>query len=140
MMHRLDLPLAVSFAIIRTRAFAVAAMLLALGVAGCGGDPSVTPPPQQDPTTLFWQLTLNVRAATMSTVAPYDTIRITATPRTISGSPITDLPAPTYTSLDLDRAQVDSMGLVHVIEMQAIRSRWSPRSRSTTSCTPIRWS
>lgn len=116
MIDRLDLSRAVSFAAMRTRAVAGAAMLLALGVAGCGGDPSVTPPPQQDPTTLFWQLTLDVRAATMSTVAPYDTLRITATPRTISGSPITDLPAPTYTSLDLDRAQVDSVGLVHVID------------------------
>jgi len=105
MMHRLQ----------TRRALSSAALLLAFGIAGCGGDPAVTPPPQQDPTTMFWQLTLDVHAATMSTVAPYDTLRITATPRTISGSAITDLPAPTYQSMDLDRALVDSSGLVHVV-------------------------
>jgi hypothetical protein len=114
MMHRLQSPRDVSAGAFGARVLGAVLTLLALGIAGCGGDPAVTPPPQQDPTTLFWQLTLNVRAATMSTVAPYDTLRIAATPRTISGSPITDLPAPTYQSLDLDRALVDSTGLVHV--------------------------
>ena len=91
------------------------AALLALVLAGCSGDPPVTPPPVQDPTTLYWQLTLNVRAVTLSTVAPYDTVRILATPQTISGAPIADLLKPMYTSLDLDRAYVDSTGLVHAI-------------------------
>ena len=91
------------------------ALLLALTAAGCSGDPPVTPPPAQDPTTLYWQLTLNEHAVTLSTVAPYDTVRIVATPRTISGTPISDLGRPTYTSLDLDRAFVDSTGLVHAI-------------------------
>jgi len=91
------------------------AALLILAGAGCSGDPPVTPPPVQDPTTLYWQLTLNEHAVTLSTVAPYDTVRIVATPRTISGTPITDLIAPTYTSLDLDRAYVDSTGLVHAV-------------------------
>lgn len=97
------------------RAPILGALLVALILTACSGDPAITPPPQSDPTTLYWQLTLNVHAVTLSTVSPYDTVRITATPRTISGSPILDLPAPKYTSLDLDRAQVDSTGLVHVI-------------------------
>jgi len=91
------------------------ALLLALAAAGCSGDPPVTPPPAQDPTTLYWQLTLNEHAVMMSTVAPLDTVRIVATPRTISGAPILDLGKPTYTSLDLDRAFVDSTGLVHAV-------------------------
>ena len=91
------------------------AALLVIALAACGGDPAITPPPISDPTTLYWQLTLNVHAVTLSTVAPYDTVRVTATPRTISGTPITGLASPRYTSLDLDRAQVDSTGLVHVI-------------------------
>lgn len=91
------------------------ALLLAIAAAGCGGDPPVTPAPVQDPTTLYWQLTLNVRAAMLSTVAPHDTVRIVATPRTISGTPIPGLGQPTYKSLDMDRAYVDSTGLVHVI-------------------------
>jgi hypothetical protein len=89
--------------------------LLVLAAAACSGDPPVTPPPVQDPTTLYWQLTLNERAVTLSTVAPNDTVRIEATPRTISGTPITNLIEPTYTSLDLDRAFVDSTGLVHAV-------------------------
>jgi hypothetical protein len=91
------------------------AALLALSSAACAGDPPVTPPPVQDPATLYWQLTLNEHAVTLSTVAPYDTLRILATPRTIAGTPITDLGEPTYTSLDLDRAYVDSTGLVHAV-------------------------
>jgi plastocyanin len=106
MMHRIR---------VSQRTRILGALLMASIVAGCSGDPAITPPPDSDPTTLYWQLTLNVHAVTLSTVSPYDTVRILATPRTISGSPIADLPAPTYTSLDLDRAQVDSSGLVHVI-------------------------
>jgi hypothetical protein len=89
--------------------------LLGLAMAACGGDPAVTPPPQNNPETMYWQLTLNVPAATMSTAAPYDTLQLVATPSTVHGTPITDLAPPTYTSLDLDRVQVDSSGLVHVI-------------------------
>lgn len=91
------------------------ALLLALIATGCSGDPPVTPPPAQDPATLYWQLTLNERAVTLSTVTPHDTVRIVATPRTISGTPISDLGQPIYRSLDLDRAFVDSTGLVHAI-------------------------
>jgi len=98
----------------RSRDFA-RVVLAGLGMAACGGDPAVTPPPQNNPETMFWQLTLNVRAATMSTAAPYDTLQLVATPRTASGTPITDLARPTFTSLDIDRAQVDTNGLVHVI-------------------------
>jgi len=89
-------------------------VLAGLGMAACGGDPAVTPPPQSNPETMYWQLTLNVHAATMSTAAPYDTIQLVATPRTVHGTPITDLERPTFTSMDLDRVQVDSSGLVHV--------------------------
>ena len=98
----------------RSRELALLA-LVGFAMAACGGDPEVTPPPQNNPETMYWQLTLNVRAATMSTVSPYDTLQLVATPRTVHDTPITDLARPTYTSLDLDRVQVDSSGLVHVI-------------------------
>jgi hypothetical protein len=98
----------------RSRDLALLA-LVGLAVAACGGDPAITPPPQENPETMYWQLTLNVRAATMSTVAPYDTLQLVATPRTVHGTPIADLARPTYTSLDLDHVQVDSNGLVHVV-------------------------
>jgi len=98
----------------RSRDLALLA-LLALGMAACGGDPAITPPPQGNSETMYWQLTLNVRAATMSTVAPYDTLQLVATPRTVHGTPIADLARPTFTSQDPAHAQVDSNGLVHVI-------------------------
>jgi hypothetical protein len=89
-----------------------AAVLLALG---CTGDVAVAPPPSTDASRMYWALTLDYHAVTLSTVAPYDTIRLTATPRTVDGTALTDLPAPTWTSLDLDRAYVSPDGLVRVL-------------------------
>jgi hypothetical protein len=64
---------------------------------------------------MYWALTLDHRAVTLSTAPTYDTIRLTATPRNVAGEPLSDFPAPTFTSLDLDRLQVDPDGLVHAI-------------------------
>ena len=89
--------------------------MVALAVAGCVADAAYAPPPVTDPTRLFWSLTLDHRAVTLSTVAPYDTIRLTATPRTVGGEPLTGLSTPTFTSSDLDRIRVDANGLVHAI-------------------------
>jgi plastocyanin len=66
---------------------------------------------------LYWSLDLDHHAVTLSAVAPYDTIRFTATPRTMTGEAIADLPAPTFTSLDLDRASVSVDGLVRVLKI-----------------------
>ena len=86
-----------------------------LAALACAGDTAVAPPPATKVDSLYWALTLDHRAATLSTVAPYDTIRLTAMPRNVYGDPLSGLPAPTFTSLDLDRAQVSADGLVHVI-------------------------
>lgn len=86
-----------------------------LAALGCAGDTAVAPPPATNVDSLYWTLALDHRAVTLSTVAPYDTIRLTATPRNVYGDPLSGLPAPTFTSLDLDRAQVSADGLVHVI-------------------------
>jgi plastocyanin len=90
------------------------AAALALALAGCSSDGAVAPPPTTDVSQMFWALTLDHHAVTLSTVSPYDTIRLTATPRRSDGTPLTGLPAPTFISRDLDRAVVDSDGLVHV--------------------------
>jgi plastocyanin len=92
--------------------FVAVPVLVALG---CAGDAAVAPPPATNVDSLYWALTLDHRAVTLSPVAPYDTIRLTATPRNAHGEPLSGLPAPTFTSLDLDRAQVSADGLVHVI-------------------------
>lgn len=82
-------------------------------VCGCSGDAAVAPPPVTDVSQTYWALTLDHHAVTISTVAPYDTIRLTATPRNAAGEPLSGLPAPTFTSTDLERVQVDADGLVH---------------------------
>lgn len=88
----------------------------ALVVCGCSGDAAVAPPPVTDVSQTFWSLTLDHHAVTLSTVAPYDTIRLTATPRNAAGEPLSGLPVPTFASTDLERVQVDADGLVHALE------------------------
>jgi hypothetical protein len=92
------------------------AVLLGCAIAlGCNDDPFQPPPRPSSDGELFWTLTLERRAITMSTVPPYDTIQLVAVPRNSHGDPIPDLPAPTFTSLDLQRIQVTPEGLVHAI-------------------------
>lgn len=85
-----------------------------LAVLGCGGD-VVTTQPLTDGSHLFWSLTLDKHAINLSTTAPYDTTRVTATPRTSSGAVLTDAPAPRYISGDPERLRVDSDGVLHAL-------------------------
>ncbi|HZS61194.1 MAG TPA: hypothetical protein VFA43_18095 [Gemmatimonadaceae bacterium] len=87
-------------------------MVIALG--SCVSDPTATPIPS-NATTLYWSLRLNHRAVTLSMVAPYDTIRLIATPLTIHATPIKNLPTATFTSLDLEHVRVDSTGFVQAV-------------------------
>ena len=100
--------------LVTRRPLLAGATALALLAAGCAPDAAVAPSPRINDPNMYWALTLDHHAVTMSTVAPYDTIRLTATPRTTDGTPIDTLPAPTFTSLDLERAEVSADGLVHV--------------------------
>lgn len=104
------------FVMRRPSARCVAAALV-LVVSSCAPDAAVAPSPSVNDPHMYWALTLDHHAVTMSTVAPYDTIRLTATPRTFEGTALANLPAPTYTSLDLDRAVVSADGLVRVIKI-----------------------
>ncbi len=84
-------------------------------VAACSGpDAALRPPPHTD-SGVFWSLALDHRAVTMSTVAPYDTIRLTATPRDAAGNAISGLPRATFMSSDLKTLQVDSNGVVRAL-------------------------
>ncbi|HWZ60365.1 MAG TPA: hypothetical protein VNW46_15405 [Gemmatimonadaceae bacterium] len=86
-----------------------------LALSGCDKSPTI-PAPQTDPAQLYYSLTLNDHAVTLSTVAPYDTITLTASPRSAVGVPLATVGTPTFTSLDLDHVQVDSVtGRVHAI-------------------------
>lgn len=59
----------------------------ALGGLGCGGDTAMAPPPIS-PAQAYWALDLSQHAVNLSTQAPYNTLQLTATPLTVSGTPL----------------------------------------------------
>src|ERR1051325_8443702 len=81
---------------------------------GCGTDLSA-PRPAPDPAQLYWALTLEQRAITLSTVAPYDTLRLVATARAATGDPLPIPTAVVYKSSDLKSLQVGSDGVVRAV-------------------------
>jgi plastocyanin len=74
-------------------------------------------PPIVDPNQLYWELDLNHRAVTLATAtaAPYDTLTLVATPRNLQGEALSGLPAPQFTSKDVERVQVTPDGVLHGI-------------------------
>jgi len=86
----------------------------AVALIGCGRD-VVAPQPAPDPTRLYWALTLDQHALTLSTVSPYDTVRVTASPRNADGGSLAGLPGVTYASSDLQHLQVSPDGLIRGI-------------------------
>ena len=93
-------------------------LLAAVVLAGCGGLEPVEPySPTTDPTSLFMALTLDHGAINLATVAPYNRLQLTATPRDGLGSPMMGLPAPTFRSSDTTRVFVTPQG-----ELQARRA------------------
>jgi len=106
---------------VRSRALALALFGARIGCAailsislGCGEPPAVTTP-KTDGSTLFWSLQLDQHALNLSTVSPYDTVRILATPLNSAGQAMTNEHAVTYVTGDPARVQVDSTGLVRAI-------------------------
>lgn len=99
----------------RTGATRLGVMLIASVVLGCGTDATL-PTPAPDAAHLYWSLTLDQHAVTLSTTSPFDTERVTATPRDATGAPLTGVGAATYKSLDLARVQVTPDGLLHGID------------------------
>jgi plastocyanin len=95
----------------RIRLSAVAALPVLLA---CGGD--VAEPHQpltgDGAAALYWRLTLDHEAVVLSTAAPYDTIRITATPRDARGAPLEGLGPVVYRTEDPEQVVVDPTGLV----------------------------
>jgi hypothetical protein len=86
------------------------AILLLLVVVACSS-PDLNGPTSQDPAQLPWSLSLNTRAILMSTVAPYDTLQLSAVVRNPAGTPLTDVPVVTYVSLD-SSVRVNATGLL----------------------------
>ena len=92
----------------------VAAIALALlSLAGCSGLEPVEPyAPITDPAGLFMALTLDYGAVNLSVAPPYDTDRLTATPRDAKGDPFPGLPAPTFRSSDTTKVWVTQDGVL----------------------------
>lgn len=80
-------------------------------VVACGAE-NVDPPPIADADTVFWALELNHHAVAMSTVPPYDTLSLEATPRNHQGETMHGLGAPWYVSRDPARVAVTREGRV----------------------------
>jgi hypothetical protein len=95
----------------------MSAGLLAGGVVACSGA-DVADPRIPTPADAYWTLALPSRAITMSTVAPYDTLQLTATAYSATGAVLTGLPAPTYTTSD-SSVRVSATGL---LTARAVRS------------------
>ena len=113
MLARFRRPARPSSWMVRGGAAAILAALL-----GCGSD-SVAPTPTTDVSHFYWSLTLGQHAINLSTVAPYDTVRIAATPRKADGTPLTDtgVAAPTYRSTDPARVRVSRDGLLQAVSI-----------------------
>ena len=82
-------------------------------VAGCGGLEPVAPyTPITDPAALFMALTIDHGAVNLSTAAPYDEFKLTATPRDALGAPMAGMPAATFRSNDTTSVWVTPDGLL----------------------------
>jgi hypothetical protein len=89
-----------------------------IGMFGCATEDLPTASPITDPDAVrdvFWAVQLNHRAALLSIVSPYDTMRLTTTPVNMAGEPMAGLAAPVYTSSSPDLVSVNSAGKVQAL-------------------------
>jgi hypothetical protein len=87
-------------------------LLLALPLLSACESDSLKPPVTPAPSELYWALELDHHAVTLDTLAPYNTLRLTATPRNAAGEPLAELPAPQYFSRDFTKVEVTAEGLL----------------------------
>ena len=80
------------------------------GALSCGGDTTTGPAPRPA-TQAYWALQLNQHAVNLALTAPYDTIHLTATPLTVSGTPLTGASPATFQVSD-STVTVSPSGLV----------------------------
>jgi plastocyanin len=86
-------------------------------IAACSSDAATpfAPATGTQAEGLYWSLGLNAHAVTLSTVAPYDTITLVATPRDGRGNALSGLGTVTFRSSDSSRVQVSADGHVHAL-------------------------
>jgi plastocyanin len=88
--------------------------LLAMAALACGNE-ALTSSPVEDGSRLYWGLRLDHHAVNLSVHAPYDTIRLTATPVNSAGGPLDGMPAATFESGDPEVLEVTSEGVVRAL-------------------------
>ena len=87
-----------------------------LALYACGESVAPTVPSAPgDVSQSFWDVALDEHAVTLALVPPYDTIKLTATPRDGLGQPLADLGEVKYRPLDSLRVQVSPDGLVKAL-------------------------
>ena len=101
---------------LRHHAVALAGGAVLLTALGCGNpiSPERSLPPT-DAAHLYWTLTLSHHAITLSTVAPYDTLHVSVTPRDANGGALPLTGVVTFFSSDARSVRVDSSGLLRAI-------------------------
>jgi plastocyanin len=100
----------------RNREFTNIARLVVIATAGVacgGGSDAPTQPPVQ--TAVFTSLSVNPTSGTLFTVAPGNTLSLSATPRDQNGQVMSGLGAPTFTSADA-AVSVSSAGEVTALQ------------------------
>lgn len=90
------------------------AVFAALLLAACTQE-QVAPRPVTNPTELYFGVTLNHHAINLSTVAPYDTIRLVAIARNALGQPYPHPSRIVYASNDLAHVQINATGFVTAV-------------------------
>jgi len=98
----------------RAAIISVAAVLAACNAV----EPVTTYEQVTDPATLYLALTADDPAVNLSTVEPYNTVQLTATPRNALGEPMPGLPAPTFHLLldsDSDYVKLTSDGRLEAV-------------------------
>lgn len=86
-------------------------------IAACSSDAATpfAPATGTQAEGLYWSLALDAHAVTLSTVSPYDTITLVATPRDGRGGALSGLGTVTFRSSDSSRVQVSADGHVHAL-------------------------
>ena len=85
-----------------------AALALSLLLPACGSDDVVSP--VDTSAESFWALRLDRRAVTLGIAAPYDTLRLVATPVSSSGEPIEGPKPATFTTTNINTVAVHADG------------------------------
>jgi plastocyanin len=92
----------------------VVALITVLAFLACNGD-TVAPfhvAPPDESSSLYWHLKLSAHAVTLSTLAPFDTLQLTATPVDADGHPLSGLGTARFSSSEESSAHVSADGLL----------------------------